>query len=107
MRPRRGQDGTVDDTVGARATASPAGAPVKMNGNHAAVVLAPQRGGKRTTSATTPLPRKSQTISDSVQAVATALAVNSAHSRRSRAIVIRTSLTALRAMMAMTAAPTP
>ena len=46
-------------------------------------------------------------ISDSVQAVVIALTANSPHSRRSLPSVIFTSLSALRAMMAITAAPMP
>ena len=51
--------------------------------------------------------RTPTTISRSVHAVTTALTAKSAHSSRSRAIVVRTSFTALRAMIAMTAAPMP
>ena len=61
----------------------------------------------RTISATTPEARNSQMISDSVQAVVSALTPNSAHSSRSFPRVSFTSLSALRAMMAMTAAPMP
>ncbi len=57
--------------------------------------------------ARTPLARNTQTTSDSVQAVITAATVNSDHRSLSRARVMRVSLTALRTMMAMTAAPMP
>ena len=57
--------------------------------------------------ATTPESRNTQTISLSVQAVTSALTAKIPHSSQSRASVILTSFTALRAMMAMTAAPIP
>src|SRR5207253_7728218 len=55
--------------------------------------------------ATTPLPRNSQKISDSVQPVTTAETPNSPQRSGSRASVIFASLNALRAMIAITAAP--
>ncbi len=66
-----------------------------------------RRGGAFTSTAMTPLARKTQTISDSVQAVTTVLTPNSTHNSASFASVIRTSFTALRPMIAMTAAPIP
>src|SRR5215471_9428884 len=101
MRPSSGHD----TAAGATATASDTFA--EANGRSALVAAAPQRGGIRTISATTPLARNSQTISDSVHAVATVLTANRTQSNRSRASVSLTSLMALRAMMVMTAAPTP
>jgi hypothetical protein len=56
---------------------------------------------------TSPQSRNSHTISDSFQAVVTASAANSAHSNQSFFSVLRMSLYALRAMIAITAAPTP
>src|SRR6185503_1522821 len=101
MRPSSGHD----PTAGATDTASDRFAPT--TGSSAFVVAAPQRGGTRTTSATTPLAMNNQMISDSVHAVATVLMANSAQSSRSRASVSLTSLMALRAMIVMTAAPMP
>src|SRR4029453_7431424 len=54
-----------------------------------------------------PAATKSQTSSDSVQAVTRALAPKSAHSNGSRPTVEADSFQALRATMAITAAPTP
>ena len=61
----------------------------------------------RTATATSPAPRKSQTISDSVQTVTPAVARNSVHVRRFDPSVLFASFQALLAMMAITAAPTP
>jgi hypothetical protein len=60
-----------------------------------------------TSRVTTPQPRISETTSASNAAVAIAFAAKIAHSSRSRPSVSRTSLYALRRMMAMTAAPMP
>jgi hypothetical protein len=65
------------------------------------------RGKERTTKTSSPLARKTQMISDSVQAVMMALPAKTAQSSRSFLMVKRTSLKALRAMIAMTAAPMP
>src|SRR4051812_14909646 len=85
--------------------------PVSSQGGSGASARAPARpsrpGGALTSSATTPEATNTQTISDSVQAVTTALTPNRAASSQSLPTVMRTSLQALRAMMAMTAAPTP
>jgi hypothetical protein len=54
-----------------------------------------------------PAARNTHTISDSVHAVTIADTAASAHRRRSRPRVIRVSFAALRAMTAITAAPTP
>ena len=64
-------------------------------------------GRPRTARPMTPPVTKTQTISDSVQAVMVAAARKMDHSSQSRASVIRTSFQALRAMIAMTAAPIP
>src|SRR6266851_2800563 len=70
-------------------------------------VEAPRQNGVRTSMATTPESRKTHTISLSVQPVTSALMAKIAHRSQSRARVILTSFTALRAMIAMTAAPIP
>ena len=67
----------------------------------------PRQKGVRTSMETTPDSRNTQTISLSVQAVTSALTAKIPQSSQSRARVIFTSFTALRAMMAMTAAPMP
>ena len=64
-------------------------------------------GGPRVSAGMSPHNRNTQMISDSVQAVTTALAAKMAHRSRSRPSVIRTSFSTLRAMMAITAAPIP
>ena len=64
-------------------------------------------GLARTTSASAPAPTNTQTISDSVQAVTSAATANRLQSSTSRPRVSRVNFTALRAMMAMTAAPMP
>ena len=64
-------------------------------------------GRARTTSASAPAPTNTHTISDSVQAVATAATANKPQRSASRPRVSRVSLTTLRAMIAMTAAPIP
>ncbi len=66
-----------------------------------------QLGGVRISIAATPAARKIQRISFSVQPVTIALTMKMIQSRRSRARVSFTSLVALRAMMAITAAPIP
>jgi len=72
------------------------------------MAAAPARGnGVRTSITATPEARKIQSTSCSVQAVTTALTRNVPQRRKSRASVILTSLNALRAMTAMTAAPMP
>ncbi len=63
--------------------------------------------GSRRSRYVTPAARKSQTISDSVHAVTAALARKRTHSATSRSSVLRASFQALRAMIAMTAAPMP
>src|SRR5712692_77141 len=68
---------------------------------------APPRGAVRTRTGTRPDARNTQTISVPVHAVTPALSANNAQRNRSRPSVIRTSLIALRAMTAITAAPTP
>ena len=65
------------------------------------------RGGALTKIAMIPQRMKSQTISDSVQAVATASALKSVQSSQSFPTVAGTNLYALCAMMAITAAPIP
>ena len=72
-----------------------------------ASAAAPRNGGVRTSKATTPDSRKTHTISLSVQPVTTALTAKMVQSSRSRPSVIFTSFTALRTMIAMTAAPIP
>ena len=67
----------------------------------------PSRGGALSSIVITPLARKSHTISDSVRAVTVPLPANSAHKSQSFDSVILTSLKALRAMIAITAAPMP
>ena len=64
-------------------------------------------GPVRTSGTTKPHSRKIQTISDSVQAVTMALTANSSHRSQSCDKVMRVSLTALRAIIAITAAPMP
>jgi hypothetical protein len=82
-----------------------------MAGANASGHAAAARGGPaervRTNTGTSPDATNSQMISDSVHAVTTRLTPNSAQSRRSRASVMLTSFVALRAMIAMTAAPIP
>ncbi len=73
----------------------------------AAAVGARSLGGAFTRSETTPHPRNSQTISVAVVAVTAIIKRKMPQRSRSRCTVIRTSFTALRAMMAMTAAPIP
>src|SRR5438552_1172207 len=65
------------------------------------------RGGALTNIAITPHSKKSHTISDLVQAVVIASAVKIAHRSQSLPTVPRTSLIALRTMIAITAAPIP
>ena len=66
-----------------------------------------QRNGVRTSITPTPERRKIQRISFSVQPVTTALMRKTSQRSRSRASVILSSLTALRAITAITAAPIP
>src|SRR5215813_2668986 len=61
----------------------------------------------RAITGTTPLAMNNQTTSVCVQAVTTTLMLKRTQSRRSRPRVVRTSLRALLAMIAITAAPTP
>ena len=74
-------------------------------------IAAPRRrsqpGGVRTTIAAIPPARKIQRISCSVHPVTTPLTAKMTHNSRSRPSVSFTSLVALRAMIAMTAAPMP
>src|SRR5262249_61749101 len=80
---------------------------VPAPGRHAGAERRSQAGGAWATIATTPESRKSQRISDSVHAVATASTAKIAHWSLSLAIVSFASLYAARTMMPMTAAPTP
>jgi hypothetical protein len=67
----------------------------------------PSRGGARTSRFTAPPIRKIQTISEWVRTVTRALAVKISASSQSAPTATRTSFQALRARMAMTAAPMP
>src|SRR5688572_18318739 len=67
----------------------------------------PHLGGALMNKESTPLPKNNHTISDSVQAVTTALTMNRAQSRRSLLSVILPNFHTLRPMIAMTAAPMP
>ena len=66
-----------------------------------------KRGGALTSKVRTPHPRNSQTISVAVMAVTAIMTRKMAQRSASFWMVIFTSFTALRAMMAMTAAPIP
>jgi hypothetical protein len=81
--------------------------PVTSQGHGATTSVAPARRGLLATSATTPQRTKSQTSSDSVHAVTRALARKSTHRSQSLPSVLFVSFHALRAMIAMTAAPMP
>ena len=92
---------------------SPAPGPCKpvtsqgKNGRTTAAVVALRSWMVFTPSARAPAPRKIQMISFSVTAVTMPLTAKIPMSSLSRPTVMRMSLTALRAMMAMTAAPMP
>ncbi len=72
-----------------------------------AAACAPSRGGALTSRTSAPAARNSQTISVAVKAVTARRTAKMPQGRRSFWTVIFTSLTLLRAMMAMTAAPIP
>ena len=76
-------------------------------GRQNAAVVATAGRRPRASSAATPEAMKSHTSSDSVQPVTSAFTTNSIQSSGSPATVERVSLYALRAMIAITAAPTP
>src|SRR5438477_12590097 len=94
-----------------QATAADFGIPVSSGPtpptNIAEVARLGIRGGALTNIAITPHSKKSHTISDLVQAVVIASAVKIAHSSQSIPTCPRTSLIALRTMIAITAAPIP
>src|SRR5215467_12120113 len=71
------------------------------------LACAAKRGRIRTRYTSTPLAMNTHTISDSVSAVTAALTANTAHSSGSFASVSFVSFWTLRAMIAITAAPTP
>ena len=93
---------TPSDVGPPSAVASPGTAGMHARARDAGALSRPRRS-----IGTSPHNRKTQMISDSVQAVTSALAVKSTQSNRSRPSVIRTSFRTLRAMMAITAAPIP
>ena len=75
--------------------------------NDRAAVALLRRGGAFTIKATAPLRRKTQTTSRAVHAVTRVFKAKRLQRSQSFASVIRTSFTALRATMAITAAPMP
>jgi hypothetical protein len=106
-RPCLGEEqGQVSEGLSRRLTELPGGQ-AGSQVSPRAVAPGPSRGGAFTSIDTTPHRRKTQTISDSVQAVVRALAANTNHSRWSLPIVRPVTLQVLRTMMAITAAPMP
>src|SRR5262249_28652415 len=77
------------------------------DGGRIDIARAVNQGQQRTSNTSTPLARKTQMISDSVQAVINALPTKTTQSKRWGLSVSRTSLKALRAIIAMTAARIP
>jgi hypothetical protein len=80
---------------------------VAATARHVGAERRSQAGGVCATMATTPESRNSHRISDSVQAVVTAITAKITHCRRSFAMVSLASLYAASTMMPITAAPTP
>src|SRR5688500_1114362 len=81
--------------------------PVRLQSGSTTAADPVKVGGAFTSMARSPAPTNNHTISDSVQAVTSALTAKIAHINRSLLRLIFVSFHALRATMAITAEPTP